>query len=758
MIRIKLPNLRKNGLAAKLMALSLVVTFLIASFFVAFSNNLQQNLIKQANDYLQENSNRAVDTLSKKVDDIFAVLDTAEKYIEVQGPLNSDQVLQMLHDQATKNFFSSMVVSLPDGTSFCSENQITSNVKDCDYFQTALKGKKAISNLFTPKEDGMPSIVFAIPIYKNNKIAGVLSCVYSSQLFRELLSTTAFNGEGRILLIQNDGTTIIGSSKLQQGGNYFAAMASAVIQNNFSVEKLSNRFKNGESGFLQYTYLGEPDCASFRPVCINNWYVVSIVPLSYIQSQSTQISGNVFILVLAIIAVLLLFLFYIFHSERKNAKALLDSNQKFEALADNVPGGVLRCDAEEATLDFVSNGCLRLFNCTRDQFHEQYRNKFENIIYEKDRERTMKHMSRQLQHGHHVSVEFRILDSDGNLHWIFHRGRVVTEANKKKWQYVVLTDITKLKETQEELRQSFERYRIVIEQSDSALYEYNCKDDSAYVSENFKKMFGYELSQQNFSDALIKQNVIHADDVDLLLKVYQQILDGAQHNDINLRIRKSDGTFLWCKMQTTTVFDNLGAPVRVLAKVTDISAEKAETESLLVQAQRDPLTGFYNKATTQTLIDQCLKQEGPSKVSALFILDLDHFKQANDTFGHLFGDSVLVKMSSKIKKLFRSSDIIGRVGGDEFIIFLKNIADENAIAEKAREVCDAVSAVSMNDSSNYTVSCSIGISVFPKDGSHYLQLFKKADKALYYSKNHGKNGYAFYDSEDMAAHHYSKNS
>jgi diguanylate cyclase (GGDEF)-like protein len=136
---------------------------------------------------------------------------------------------------------------------------------------------------------------------------------------------------------------------------------------------------------------------------------------------------------------------------------------------------------------------------------------------------------------------------------------------------------------------------------------------------------------------------------------------------------------------------------------------------------------------------------------------MDHFKQANDSFGHLFGDSVLVEMADKIKKLFRSSDVIGRIGGDEFVVFLKDIANEKAIVEKAREICESMRTISLNEHSNYKVSCSIGIAVAPKDSEVYLDLFKKADEALYYSKNHGKESYTFYNSEDMAAHHYPSN-
>lgn len=749
----RFPAISKHKLAAKLAALSIVATILISSFFTGFYNNLQNNIKEHAENYLTENGSHAVNGLNEKVDSIFATLTALSSFIADQPQINSNDVLKVLHDQTSVNNYSSMSVITPDGTGYSSET-FSYKAKDRDYFQTAMKGKNAISNIVTSRTDGQPSIVFAVPIYKDTNIIGVVSCIYRSEMFISLINMPSFNGDGRILLIQNDGTAIIGSPRLAQGANYYDAMQNAEFSDNSSFSTLLRKIKNGESGLIYYRYAGESDYASFMPAHLNNWYIISIVPSAYIENQSRQISGYVLVMIFEIIAVFLLFILYVFYSERKNAKMLLDSNQKFEALADNIPGGVLRCATDESvTLDYVSDGCLRLLGCTREQFAEQYKNQYANLIYEKDREKAMKSMNRQLKHRHHVSLEFRVLDAGGKLHWVFHHGRVITESNNKQWQYVVLTDNTKAKETQEELRQSFERYRIVMEQSDSVIYEYKLEDDSAYVSENFKKKFGYELSQENFSTKLMQQKVVHPDDEERLHALYEQIRAGAPHSDMELRIRKIDGTYLWCKVQATTILNNFGVPVRALAKVTDISAEKAETEYLMAQAQRDPLTSTYNKATAQTLIDQYLKTEGQSALSALFILDLDHFKQANDTYGHLFGDSVLVEMAAKIKKLFRSSDVIGRIGGDEFVVFLKDIANEEAIAEKAHELCESFRSISLGLNSDFKVSASIGVSVSPKDGSNYLNLFKKADKALYFSKNHGKDSYTFYHPENMTEHH-----
>ena len=128
----------------------------------------------------------------------------------------------------------------------------------------------------------------------------------------------------------------------------------------------------------------------------------------------------------------------------------------------------------------------------------------------------------------------------------------------------------------------------------------------------------------------------------------------------------------------------------------------------------------------------------------MFIIDIDNFKTVNDTFGHTIGDTVLQKISSCLKSNFRSQDIIGRAGGDEFVVFLKNVSSDDLIYEKAELLRDALQNFSLSASETFPISISIGISLYPQNGCKYSELFTTADKALYSSKRNGKNRYTFY--------------
>ena len=128
---------------------------------------------------------------------------------------------------------------------------------------------------------------------------------------------------------------------------------------------------------------------------------------------------------------------------------------------------------------------------------------------------------------------------------------------------------------------------------------------------------------------------------------------------------------------------------------------------------------------------------------ALIIVDIDDFKNVNDTYGHLFGDEVILTVASVVRDGFRSSDITGRIGGDEFAVFARDALDENVIRNRCRQITAHLAEI---DSPNgYRISVSMGISFYPRHGKDYPTLFSHADAALYHLKKHrGKGGYAVY--------------
>ena len=166
---------------------------------------------------------------------------------------------------------------------------------------------------------------------------------------------------------------------------------------------------------------------------------------------------------------------------------------------------------------------------------------------------------------------------------------------------------------------------------------------------------------------------------------------------------------------------------------------KAYSEALEI-AQTDSLTGIYNRATAQKLIENVLQLD-VSHPHAFIMVDVDNFKSLNDSYGHLFGDQVLLHLSELLKSSFGETEIIGRMGGDEFVIFIPRVNRHGELLQMGTKLSEQLSSRRID---GVSVNCSMGIAVAPKDGSNFVKLYKNADKALYMAKSLGKNRCCIY--------------
>lgn len=171
--------------------------------------------------------------------------------------------------------------------------------------------------------------------------------------------------------------------------------------------------------------------------------------------------------------------------------------------------------------------------------------------------------------------------------------------------------------------------------------------------------------------------------------------------------------------------------------------QKKRLSDALLHARIDFLTGLYNRQAINLKVDGILNESG-APPSALLFIDLDNFKSVNDTLGHAYGDKVLCHVADCFRQVLRSSDLIGRVGGDEFVAFLPGISSPDQAGEYAGRLCQAVSRIEGLKLGERGLSCSIGGAVCPLDGRDYHTLLQKADIAVYEAKRRGKNQFAFY--------------
>lgn len=436
----------------------------------------------------------------------------------------------------------------------------------------------------------------------------------------------------------------------------------------------------------------------------------------------------------------------------KTTRELQDRNQDLQQLTENIPGGIFRCLYDEKlTILQVNDGFLSMFGYTRAEIHERFDDSFMAIIDPRDRSSTLLEVKRQLRHKNTKQIEYRATRSDGSTIWILDKGQLIKSESGPDSFYCILIDDTVGKEAQENLRLSLERHEIIMDQTTDIIFEWDIKKDSFIFSHNWQKKFGYEPITENISTVTGANSHILASDLPAFTGILEDIRQGSPYVETEVRIKKADALYIWCRIRITAQYDENCEPFKAVGVIVDIDNEKRQSQELMQKAERDALTKLYNKGTTENIIENYLSRCPKNSLCALLIIDIDDFKTINDTRGHLFGDAFLMEIASKIQTLFRSGDVVGRIGGDEFIAFIRDIPCVSVAANKARQVLESFHGLDEFNAGGQT-SCSIGIACYPDHAQSFHELYQCADYALYQAKRQGKNQFVVFDDavRDMA--------
>ena len=256
------------------------------------------------------------------------------------------------------------------------------------------------------------------------------------------------------------------------------------------------------------------------------------------------------------------------------------------------------------------------------------------------------------------------------------------------------------------------------------------------------------------STILWHSGLLHQEDA-TILRVYLNTIfchhihrpKGSCNHICKLRLRGNGcHEYIWSEIHLITYFDGF-MPVVAYGNIRNIQAQKLWQQRIEREAAHDQLTGLLNKDATRLRITKHLASLSPDiDQEALLIIDADGFKEINDSFGHLFGDAVLTDMGNAIMHNFRQSDIKGRIGGDEFLVLFRNISDPEILHDRCQSLIRQLERRYKNGQQELPFSISIGVAQYPQHGTTYQELFKHADRALYESKNLGKNQYTIYRS------------
>ncbi len=420
------------------------------------------------------------------------------------------------------------------------------------------------------------------------------------------------------------------------------------------------------------------------------------------------------------------------------------SEYSLHSAATELYGAVFLCAAnDKLTLLQMNESFVSLFGYTREELQMKFSASFLELVYPADRPL----LQVFLQEGAIQETEFRVIQKSGGEKWVLQRRQLLRDASGSPYFCCILVDITSSKKTQLELAMSLERHEIILNQTNEIIFEWDIATDRFSFSSNWEKLFHYAPIKSN-SRTTMENDFVHADDKKLVKGFFTSILRGAPYAECETRIAKADGAFLWCRMRSTQQFDANGTPIKAIGVISNIDEEKQRAQRLMEKAERDTLTKLYNKGTVQALIAEHLSNRRGESIDALLIIDVDNFKSVNDTEGHLFGDKLLIHIADCLNKIFRNTDLIGRIGGDEFIVLARDLPDVGLVSQKAEQALSAFRNIQAGEKRRLTVSCSMGIAVAQGQNVPLETLYSNADWALYQAKRGGKNRYVVYESDE----------
>ena len=423
-----------------------------------------------------------------------------------------------------------------------------------------------------------------------------------------------------------------------------------------------------------------------------------------------------------------------------------ENEKRFKDLVELLPEMVLEINKDQR-ITFVNQA---FFEITGYREEDVGNGLFlTDILTLEDFKRAKEKIPGLIRGGKTESSEYFAIKKDGTTFPILVSTVVIKDENGDFTGFrSVALDITNRKKEEELLREVEERWQFALEGSGDGVWDWNFETNEVFYSKRFKEILGFDESEwkNERSEAMDR---IHPDDYENVLAQINNHLQGNTSNySSEYRIKHKDGTYLWTHDRGKVIrWDGNGKPSRMIGTCSDITPRKKLEEQIKELAYRDPLTNLPNRLLFNDRLDLTIaSSKRNNKKFALIILDIDKFKKINDNYGHDTGDQLILYVGKKIESLLRKSDTIARFGGDEFLLLLPEIKDEQDAEKIAEKIFNTFQEKFMLGEKKLKVTVSMGIAIYPEHGDNISTLLKNADLALYEVKDKGRNDYKLYNS------------
>jgi diguanylate cyclase (GGDEF)-like protein/PAS domain S-box-containing protein len=347
-----------------------------------------------------------------------------------------------------------------------------------------------------------------------------------------------------------------------------------------------------------------------------------------------------------------------------------------------------------------------------------------------------------------TQAEFRMLCKDGNWKWVSGRGMVVSRDDEGNPFRIIgtLSDIAERKNQEAELRKTKERYELATTVGKVGIWDWDPVSGTVSWNEEMFRVMGLNPGEVMPSYDLFAAMVSQDDRKRVINAVREAIVEKKPYR-LDFTVMRGDGAERICHASGIVEFDKKDRAARMLGTIQDITERQQIEEKVWQLAHFDSLTGLPNRVLLNDRVSQAISKAHRTQENfAVLFIDLDHFKNINDTLGHRIGDAVLMEVAKRLTSTVRDIDTVARLGGDEFILLLP-ACDAHGAEQLAKKLLHVIAQKYQVEHCELIVTSSVGIALYPKDGGDFDALSKCADIAMYRTKRDGRNGYRFFTSE-----------
>ncbi|KNY30406.1 bifunctional diguanylate cyclase/phosphodiesterase [Pseudobacteroides cellulosolvens] len=751
---------------------AIAILFISGATYYLSYENLKSNVMES----LEELSGQGARTVEAELRLQLDLLGSIAAQSIVSDPsVSLENKLQEIKRQAVLKGAIRYGISDLNGNTYTTDGKRFYN-GDREYYLKALKGKRSIQGPVISRADERAVVAFAVPQKDDREnIIGVIHAAYNINYITDIIRQIKFGNDGIAFIINKRGTVIAcgDPQKVFIIESYFDKTKIRI--KNKELIGLEDNMLSGIPGSSEYLLEKVTHYIGYAPINGTDWFIA----VTTSRTQATEkVHKVIYIINIVILLFILVSIFTGVYSHYLKKRLIYE---------EEVSRGLIDI-ANILSIRLKYDGTIISFNkyaeiATQFSYKEVVNKSFVEMLEKEDRIKFFEIRNSLKTTDSSENVQMSLKRKDGKLLHIIWNANMKDDYKDKSIFFIInmigmdlteriesernirdnnekLTQVLReLESSQEELRNKYDelnitknklvdseqRFQLSLEGSNDAIWDWNALDNKVFYSDKFYEITGY--SRGDIGDSSDEFRLLfHPEDIKAAEEAKREHFQGLTPNLFyEVRIKTKNTEYIWILVKGKAIKDEAGNLVRMAGSITNINDKKIHEQMIKKLAYYDLLTGLPNKLVLKEHTGKAVEDAIKSGNSGVLVLiDIDNFKLLNDSFGHYYGDLLLVELSNMLISIFDSTCMVSRTGGDEFAVLIPKVSSDSLIKEYIDKIMAAFSKTFNVDGNIFYITASMGIALFPDESKDFDTLLKNADTAMNYAKKMGKPNYKIY--------------